>query len=1129
MSSASDPSFTPAEKPSADQPAATDPSAAIQAGAPAPASATAVQTAPPESSIPLPPLPAGPRERTTPEQLARETGRLDRVLTVLVLGLAVVVSAAAIRNSDFWMHLATGRLLAHGEYTLGVDPYSYMSGGNYWVNASWLFDLVVYGLTQLGGGPEAAAGGAVLAIFKALLILAITWLMLQIRRPGQSLWAPAACTALALVAMSPRLILQPTLVSVLFVVLTLFILQRPRFVSAGARRSGQRSPLTIYWLLPPLFLLWVNLDAWFILGPALVALYLLGQAIQQFLMPIRTGEDAPEPRQLPTLLLVLGVGVVACLINPHHYHAFTLPSDISLQTPRDLLSTDTYLYQLFLWVFDDRFVDSGEMWYIDTWANFTLLLAGVVSFLLCFLADFRWWRLLVWLGFATLAIFQLRYVPMFAVVAAPITALNLQDFATLRFGRVHRVERGWLAWSLGGRIASLLLVLVAGLLAWPGWLHGLPQGDAPQAEDFRSTRASWGLYVDASMRQTAQQLRTWHLDGQINQDDHGFNYTPDVVNYCAWFCADDAGRPLEQGFYDYRFSLFPEAAADNYVDIRHSLQNEVAPSTKAGTKSVNWEAIFRKNKIGHFVLTRNGGNALKVGLVLTQKWQEWVLVYTDGQTSIFRWNDPRKRANPDAGLPRRFDPNPLAFGPEATRAPESGPTKAPERLEKWELFLYGTPPRPLDGDAARRYVLYFQESPRFGQIPLWVPPYMLTAEWLAWAGTISEIGLTPSTSTGTYPATVLTATQPVRTQGLAQMDFMLRGRDAGPPGALLLAVRAARRAIAESPEDFNGYFALAQAYEALWLKQEETWTTRPYNPRAPYPRQKMRQIQIITAWEYSLRLRPNEFVPHYQLFDHYQQMGYMDLALEHLGKAVEILETIGLSPDVDREAYRTQLEALRKTHKALDEEVNKQRNRFVLESADKALGVKVQMAMGRGLAKRALDLLQEDTEGAQIDIKEANQELELLLTTGRPHDVRQLLEDSDLRPRMGLNYDLVTLFRAAAAGDYLAAATTLEETIAELEQANAAQMVDLLRGEAFQGNLGPGTIFNIGSLLERVGLVGQFMELRGLLALEEGDIATATRWFNRAEEISNQGQFYIESRPIGVRYLQLIDNAKRGR
>src|SRR5258708_4359151 len=158
------------------------------------------------------------------------------------------------------------------------------------------------------------------------------WVMLRTSRTGQSLWAPAACTGLAFVAISTRLLFQPTLLSLLFLGLTLYLLQSPRHVEPTPRRQGQptRSTLARYWLLPGLFVSWVNLHDWFLLGPLSVLLYLIGQVVQKFTSPVFSGVDAPDPKQIPTLALVLIVGVAACLLNPYHYHAFARPGQLPL-------------------------------------------------------------------------------------------------------------------------------------------------------------------------------------------------------------------------------------------------------------------------------------------------------------------------------------------------------------------------------------------------------------------------------------------------------------------------------------------------------------------------------------------------------------------------------------------------------------------------------------------------------------------------------------------------------------------------------------------------------------------------------------------------------------------------------
>src|SRR5437868_4775521 len=87
-------------------------------------------------SIPLPP----PPEPSSAAELAAELSRLDRVLVVMTVVFAFLCTSFTARNSDFWMHLATGRLVAQGEYTIGVDPFAYTTTGQYWANHAWLYD-----------------------------------------------------------------------------------------------------------------------------------------------------------------------------------------------------------------------------------------------------------------------------------------------------------------------------------------------------------------------------------------------------------------------------------------------------------------------------------------------------------------------------------------------------------------------------------------------------------------------------------------------------------------------------------------------------------------------------------------------------------------------------------------------------------------------------------------------------------------------------------------------------------------------------------------------------------------------------------------------------------------------------
>ena len=84
-------------------------------------------------------------------------------VVVLVPVFGFLLAAFPARNSDAWMHLAYGKLLAQGEVGFGPDPFTYTTSNVVWVNHAWLADLLGYGIYALAKGPA-------LILVKAILI-----------------------------------------------------------------------------------------------------------------------------------------------------------------------------------------------------------------------------------------------------------------------------------------------------------------------------------------------------------------------------------------------------------------------------------------------------------------------------------------------------------------------------------------------------------------------------------------------------------------------------------------------------------------------------------------------------------------------------------------------------------------------------------------------------------------------------------------------------------------------------------------------------------------------------------------------------------------------------------------------
>jgi tetratricopeptide (TPR) repeat protein len=1066
-----------------------------------------------EATIPLPARTPTPRQPSSPEQFAKEMRRLDRVLVVVGCVLAFLLASFPIRNSDYWLHAATGRLLAGGNYRFGSDPFAYTTQGSYWANHSWLFDLGLYAIANLAGGPDTSAAGIAMVVAKGLVTVAIFFLMIGIRRPDQSLWGPAVLAVLGVLAMSPRLFVQPTVISILFVALTLFILVRPASVELPSRGGRRKDPLNVYWLLAPLFVLWVNLDGWFILGPAIVLLYLVGQLVQSILAPIRTGADAPEPNLIGRLSLVLVVGVAACLINPHHYHAFSLPAHLSWSGPRELLRADPVLNQLFQTPVDVYLAkETGRMSGAGV-AYFLLLGLGFISFALGLLNGWRWWRLFVWLPFAVLGAYQVSNVAFFAVIAAPITALNIHDFVTVRFPSAQINERSLRLGSLTGRLASILAGVLLVAAAWPGWLHGMP-GDPRLTH-----RVGWSVLVDPSLKGVAEQIKDWRSKGLIKPDENGLNYNPDIVNYCAWFCADEHGLPTEKGFFDSRLQLFSDSVGKDYLDVRRALRE--SPTQTGDSPTFDWQGVFGKYGIGHVLLTTLTNESVEAGQHLLKEWSQWRLVYLDGRSSVFCWNHSDDQSSQAKGVPR-LNLNALAFGADPEKAPAAN-AREPQPPNLWVQFRDGPPVRPLDVDKSARYHDYYAQVSE-----VWPVPAFIGSELGAWGGIMGAVPSTPA-ATWMVPATLLLKPLPIRGFiGIQQwLPLFMADKDLGPPAALILSVRAARRAIKESPDNAAGYSNLAQAYLRMASGHEDRWQPIMRQEQQILTRQKLRQVQIATALEQALKLSPADSLGHFKLSSLYEQLHYYDLAADHLEDAIKLFQKQGAPVGlVDSQGQFDQvMERLQKRHKDLGTFVLNQRNEYEVSSTNRPPLQRAQLALSKGLAKQARDVLNDITT-LESSAEAISLNVDLLLSTGNADELRRdFLGNEDLKRALAGVYDHYEVLLAAATGNYDEAAAALDQIIRQTEASGIQLLLTMARLGTFQGVLTPATLRGLNTFPDVERQLADLRSMRGLLSLEQGDNASAAKFFRQAIDSADTDQLEFNGRVFANRYLRLLDQA----
>ncbi len=224
---------------------------------------------------------------------------LDRTLFIAALAsLALLLVFAALRRiweTDFFWQYRTGELVVT-QGIPSVDPWSYVSRGQAWTEMRWLYCDLVYRIVHAFG-----YGGAVVA--KCAVMVTTFTLALLAGRPWRAPLAAVAVTLAAILASTQRFFVRPEIASFLFFALYLAVIARWR------ERPGR-----ILWVLPVAQVLWANLHTQFLLGPAVLGLFLLVEAGRTLLRDVSHSLRALRP--LLPVAAVLAAVCAACFVTP---------------------------------------------------------------------------------------------------------------------------------------------------------------------------------------------------------------------------------------------------------------------------------------------------------------------------------------------------------------------------------------------------------------------------------------------------------------------------------------------------------------------------------------------------------------------------------------------------------------------------------------------------------------------------------------------------------------------------------------------------------------------------------------------------------------------------------------------
>ncbi len=177
-------------------------------------------------------------------------------VTMTVWDHAPVIGGKVFVEGDTWWHIAVGERILSSHTWPTRDGYSFTVSGSPWIAYEWLGEIVLAFVARWGGLPGITALLVLLGAAIGLLIYYLSWL-----RCGNCK-AAAVATILVLPVAAATFTMRPQMMGYILLLVTLICLER--------YQQGQSRAL---WILPIVFLVWVNTHSSFSLGLLVLGVY----------------------------------------------------------------------------------------------------------------------------------------------------------------------------------------------------------------------------------------------------------------------------------------------------------------------------------------------------------------------------------------------------------------------------------------------------------------------------------------------------------------------------------------------------------------------------------------------------------------------------------------------------------------------------------------------------------------------------------------------------------------------------------------------------------------------------------------------------------------------------------------
>ncbi len=295
---------------------------------------------------------------------------IEHLWVLLTLGACFgYLCVQPVDQLDFWHYLKAGDVMLCSHKFLTVDQFTFTIQGMKYINVHWLSEILYSIFYRLGGIQ------LIILVHAIVVTSSFGLLLLVVNDKVKDLRISSFAVFIAFILSSTNLTLRPQSFSILFFILTLYLLKRK-----------------CLWLIPFVILLWTNVHAAFMLGLVLIGI--------EWITSLKR-----------SLFIVLLISFLTTLCNPYGYKFYQLVFSVEAVSRK--------LCHISEWETPSFHEPTGLRFYLAL-----LVLVALHNFRKTRLS---WNDLLIFLFFTASAFSSLRTILWWSIISAPLFAVAIKE------------------------------------------------------------------------------------------------------------------------------------------------------------------------------------------------------------------------------------------------------------------------------------------------------------------------------------------------------------------------------------------------------------------------------------------------------------------------------------------------------------------------------------------------------------------------------------------------------------------------------------------------------------------------------------------------------------------------------